>query len=131
MQWAEVFRYLLLMTGNRCHLLDKESGSTLGCGTNCLELFLSFLTSKTAVFNEVPSSYITIPFSIRMKEYYAQDQKSVRVFVNLEARWNANSICAFKFYTLESFIKENRFYSRSVSQPWPDNSLLGWMSYVL
>ena len=90
MQWAEVFKYLLLVTSNKCYLLDNESSSTLGCGRSYMNLFLSFLISKTIMFTEVSSSYI--PLFVRIKEYCAQGQKSVRTLIDSEARWNANSV---------------------------------------
>lgn len=55
MQWAEVFRSLLLLTSNRYHLMTKNWILLLAMVlNNCVNLFLSFLSSS--------SSYVTFHF---------------------------------------------------------------------
>lgn len=77
--------------------------------TSCVNLFLSFLIGKRKVFSEFSSSY-NILFSVRMKEYYAQSQKSVRrTFVGPEARGNANSIWFSKFTYWNHSLKKTDF----------------------
>lgn len=91
MLWAELLPFLLPVVVTGVASLTNHQVLLLALAlTSCVNL--SCLTGNRMVFSEFFSSY-NILFSMRMKEYYAQSQKSVRrASVGPEARGNANSI---------------------------------------